>query len=224
MVNTVGSYKTKYWYKSWIPIKESISLNSFQYSLIVGSLLGDGTMRVGRGAVNANFKTEQGIEQKDYVFWKYEILKPIVFTGPQISYRYTDKKEKYKKSWWFRTIRHPLLTDMYNMFYTGNGYRTGRKVVPRNIKKFLNPLVLAIWIMDDGSYSRSKIDISTYSFTLPEINLLQRNLAKIFDVSAQYYRDRDKGHRMYFSKCETQKVVNIIKPYVIPSMMYKIGL
>ncbi len=67
MVNTVGSYKTKYWYKSWIPIKENISLNPFQYSLIVGSLLGDGTMRVGKGAVNANFKTEQGIKQRDYV-------------------------------------------------------------------------------------------------------------------------------------------------------------
>ena len=224
MVNTVGSYKTKYWHKSLIPIKEKMFLNPFQFSIIVGSLLGDGTMRIGKGAVNANFKVEHGIEQKEYVFWKYKALEPIVFTEPKLSYRYNEKREKYRKSWWFRTIRHPLLTNLYKMFYVGNGYKTGRKIIPKNIKKFLNPLALSIWIMDDGSYSNGKIDISTYSFTLPEINLLQKNFAQIFNINSLYYTDRDKGYRMYFNKSETQKVIKIIKPCIIPSMMYKIEL
>lgn len=224
MVNPVGSYKTKYWIKSWIPIKENISIDQTQLSVIIGSLLGDGTMRIGKRAVNANFKTEQGIEQKDYVFWKYEFLKPLVFTEPKLSYRYKDTGEKYEKSWWFRTIRHPLLTNLYKVFYTGNGYKTGKKIIPEDINKLLNPLVLSIWIMDDGSYSKGKIDISTYSFTLQEIIKLQKSLMDIFKVSSNYYKDRDKGYRMYFNATETKKVVSIIKPYVIKSMMYKIGL
>ena len=98
-----------------------------QRSFIIGSLLGDGTMRMGKGAINANFKVEQGVVQKDYVFWKYEILKSLVFTEPKISYRYNPEKEIYPKSWWFRTIRHPLLTQIYDTFYIRDGYKTGRK-------------------------------------------------------------------------------------------------
>ena len=219
MVNTVGSYENKFWQKKWIPIKKSLALTSQQRALIIGSLLGDGTMRLGKGAVNANFKVEHGLMQKEYVEWKYQILKPLVFTEPKISYRYRDNNEKYKKSWWFRTVRHPILTEMYKRFYMGNEYRTGKKIITKEIKNDLNPLALAVWVMDDGSYSKKKIDISTYAFSLSEIEILQKCLKKIFDVDAKYYRDRDKGYRMYCNQRETEKLVKIIRPYIIPSMM-----
>ncbi len=190
---------------------------------LVGSLLGDGTMRMGKGAVNANFKVEQGLVQKEYVIWKYEILKPLVFTEPKISYRYNVQKEKYPKSWWFITIRHPLLTEIYNMFYIPQGYKTGRKIIPENIINELDALGLAVWIMDDGSYNKGCIDISTYSFLEPEINLLQLVLKKNFNVDVRYYKDRDKGYRMFCNMKETKKLIHTIKPYVIPTMMYKIG-
>ena len=84
--------------------------------------------------------------------------------------------------------------------------------------------MFSVWIVDDGSYFNGKIDISTYSFKLPKINLLQTSFAKAFNINSLYYKDRDKGYRMYFNKNETQKVIKIIKPYIISSMMYKIGL
>src|SRR3990167_10285049 len=108
MVNTVGSSENKHWYKKWIPIKNGVTILPTQRSLIIGSLLGDGTMRMGKGAINSNFKVEQGLVQKDYVFWKYEILKSLVFTEPKISYRNEFQKNRDQKSWWFRTRRHPL--------------------------------------------------------------------------------------------------------------------
>ena len=223
MVNTVGSYENKHWYKKWIPIKNGVTISPMQRSFIIGSLLGDGTMRMGKGAINANFKVEQGLVQKEYVLWKYEILKPLVFTEPKISYRYSAQKEKYPKSWWFRTIRHPLLTEIYNTFYIPNGYKTGRKIIPKSIIYELDAFGLAIWIMDDGSYNKGSINISTYSFLEPEINLLQSVLKKKFNIDAKYYKDRDKGYRMYCNITETKKLISTIKPYIIPSMMYKIG-
>jgi ubiquinol-cytochrome c reductase cytochrome b subunit len=222
MVNAVGSRTNKHWQKKWIAVKEQCIITPVQHSLIIGSLLGDGTMRVGSGAVNANFKIEQGIAQKAYVFWKYEILKPLVFTEPKVSYR-NGINGKYEKSWWFRTVRHPLLTDIYKSFYTEK-IRVGKKVVPLDIENYLDPLAIAVWIMDDGSYSKGKIDISTYSFTLEEINLLQNVFKKVFGVISKYYRDRNKGYRMYFNKTETKKLISIIYPYIIPEMRYKIGL
>ena len=222
-VNIVGSYETKYWWGTWIPVKNSIVITPEQRAFLVGSLLGDGTMRIGENAKNANYKVEQGLEQKEYVFWKYKLLKPFVFTEPKISYRYDPVKGKYPKSWWFRTIRHPLLTEIYDLFYERDGYLTGRKVVPETIAHELTPFGLAVWIMDDGSYSQGKIDISTYSFALSEINLLCAVLRKKFGITSKFYKDRDKGYRMYCNQVETQKLIKIIAPYFIDSMKYKLG-
>lgn len=218
MVNTVGSCENKFWHKKWVSIKQHAYLTKQQHELIVGSLLGDGTMRVGHDAVNANFKVEHGLAQKEYVEWKYDILKPLVFTEPKISYRYKENGEKYQKSWWFRTIRHPFLTTIHRRFY-----KDGVKIVPKDIEKDLNPLMLAVWVMDDGSYMKGKLDISTYSFSLQEIILLLKCLKKVFDFNTKYYRDRDKGYRIYWNKKETEKIIHVIAPHIIPSMEYKIG-
>ena len=221
MVNTVGSLKVinKHWQKKWIKIKNSLYLTTKQKSVIVGSILGDGTLQIGKRGVNANLKIENGLAQKEYVLWKYNILKPWVFTKPKISYRYKESKEKYPKSLWFRTIRHPLLTQFHRKFYKNN-----KKIIPKDIEKYMNRLVLAVWIMDDGSLNKNKIDISTYSFTKKEINLLLYALNKKFGLYANYYRDRDKGYRIYFRVKETKNLIKIIKPYIINSMRYKITL
>lgn len=224
MVNTVGSYDTTHWWGTWIPIKNSIVITPEQRAFIFGSLLGDATMRIGRNAKNANFKVEHGLEQKELVFWKYKLLKSLVFTEPKISYRNDPIKGRYPKSWWFRTIRHPLLTEIYNLFYTRDDYRTGRKIVPGTIEHELTPLGLAVWIMDDGCYSRGQIDISTYSFTLPEINLLCAVLKKKFGIQFKFHKDRDKGYRIHCNQTETRNLVKIIQPYFIDSMKYKLGI
>lgn len=223
MVNTVGSYENKHWQKKWVHLTQDIHLTSLQRSLIFGSLLGDATMRMGRGAANANFKIEQGLAQREYVLWKYDVLKSIVITKPQLSYRYDKDGNKYEKSWWFRTIRHPVLTDIYFMFYTTNKYRCGAKIVPKFIGELIDPIALAIWIMDDGSYSRNKIDISTYSFSLGDIHLLQDIILSKFKIKMNFYKDRNKGYRMYCNTEETKKLIEVICPYIIESMMYKIG-
>lgn len=146
-----------------------------------------------------------------------------MLTEPKMSTRYDEHGLPYPKSWWFRTLRHPILTEIYDRFYTVERYRTGRKVIPNNISDDLDAHALAIWIMDDGSYNRGVIDISTYSFTENEVQSLQNAIVQNFGVTFRYHRDRDKGYRMYANQTETKKLVRIIQPHVIPSMMYKIG-
>lgn len=222
MVNSVGSCENKKWTKKWKRIKPNLILTKEQKSVIIGSLLGDGTMRIGKGAINANLKIEQGIEQKAYVMWKYKFLKPWVFTKPKLSYRYDSKRNKYPKSRWFRTIRHPVLTEIYHQFYTSNGYLTGRKIIPSSLD--LNPLTLAIWIMDDGSKTGNQIDISTHSFQLQEIKLLQGILTSRYEINTRYREDSGRGYRLFCaSKEDTEKLTSVISPYIIPSMEYKIN-
>lgn len=224
MPNAVGSFEAKFWHKKWRKIKSQIVLDKKHIDLIAGSLLGDGTMRIGKKAKNANLKIEHGLSQRDYVFWKYKILRSLVFTPPKLSYRYTEKRKRYKKSWWFRTIRHPLLTEFYFKFYKGARRRTGGKKIPQDIKDYLNPFVMAVWVMDDGSFSKGKIDLSTYSFRKKDILLVSKGIEEKFGISPSYYKDRNKGYRMYFKQKDTKKMIEIIKPFILPSMRYKLGL
>ncbi|MBI2035775.1 MAG: hypothetical protein HYT12_03815 [Candidatus Liptonbacteria bacterium] len=154
-----------------------------------------------------------------YLLWKYQILRSLVFTEPKISYRYRESRKRYPKSWWFRTVRHPTITTFHKRFY-----RDGLKIVPKDIGKDLDALALAVWIMDDGSLSKNKIDISTYSFTEKEVQLLQRVFKENFGLIANYYRDRNKGYRMYFKISETKKLISLIKPYIVDCLKYKINL
>lgn len=189
--------------------KASLRLNKTQTSVLVGSLLGDGTLRIGDRAFNANFKVEQGLRQKDYVFWKYRVFKKWVITPPKISYRYNNIGLPYAKSWWFRTLRHPEMTKFRKVFYPG-----GSKAVPANLADWLDELALAVWVMDDGSLNQNKMDISTYSFGRDEISLLQEILYERFSLRSNFYRDRNKGLRMIF----------LIKPFVHPCLAYKIAV
>lgn len=197
--------------------KTSLILNKTQISVLIGSILGDGTLRVGKNAINANLKVEQGLKQKDYVFWKYNVFKEWVTTPPKISTRYDENIVSYDKSWWFRTIRHPELTLFHEMFYFN-----GIKIIPKNIEDLIDPLSLAVWVMDDGSLNRNIIDISTYSFRLEEVILLQKALFNKFALESKYWKDRDKGYRIYFSKRETKKLIQIISTFIIPNLAYKI--
>ena len=99
-----------------------------------------------------------------------------------------------------------------------------KKIIPKNIKRDLSPLALSVWIMDDGSHSRGRIDISTYCFSLEEIIFLQGCFKEIYDIKINFFKDRDKGYRMYCNLFDTKKLISVIKPYIIPSMSYKIGL
>ena len=52
-------------------------------------------------------------------------------------------------------------------------YNKDRKLIPWNISEYLTPLVLAVWIKDDGGFSNYDIRLSINSFKLKEVELLQ---------------------------------------------------
>src|SRR3989338_313666 len=114
------------------------SLSQVQKSVVIGSLLGDGYLRQIKGRKNAFLEINHSYSQKDYVDWKYGLLKSLVKSQPKLR-KSNGKRYAYR----FFTKQHPNLTKIYQKFYVN-----GIKVVP---KISINPLILAIWYMDDGS-------------------------------------------------------------------------
>jgi len=120
-------------------LKQRLNLIGQQRAVVLGSVLGDGSLIPNWSRTNYRLRIRHSIKQQEYLLWKYRILKDWVLSVPKL-YAKT-------KSLSFTTISHPELTAIAKIFY-----RKNRKVVPKEIASFLqDPLALAIWFMDDGN-------------------------------------------------------------------------
>ena len=88
------------------------SLIQLQRSIIIGTLLGDGHLRIVPGRKNALLEINHSFSQKEYVDWKYEALKFVCKSGP-ISRKGNGTRTAYR----FTTRQHPELTELHSSFY-----------------------------------------------------------------------------------------------------------
>ena len=193
-------------------MRKNIHLTTLQRSIIIGTVLGDGSLIETFSKNNLRLQIEHCIAQKEYVFWKYEMLKDLILTPP--TYIETNR------SWRFRTISHPEITQIGRLFYQDR-----RKIIPKILDKILTPIGLAVWFMDDGTrYHRNgTYTINTQCFTKKEQVNLMKILRLKFDISAtSLHRDKSKW-RLYIQKEASERFKEIIKPFISPSMAYKIG-
>jgi len=203
-------------YSTKIREMKNISLTNFQKAVIVGNILGDGCLCENWSKTNYRLKINHSVKQKEYIFWKYEILKNIVLSEPKIY--------KPTQAVGFRTISHPELTSLWEMFY-----RDKRKIIPKNIKEFLkDPIVLAVWFMDDGNVRKSKnntvygFHINTQSFTFEENEMLVKALKDNFGIVCAIHKNKGK-HRIYVLAQSKRIFASTIIKHTIPSMYYKFG-
>ena len=88
------------------------SLTQNQRSIIIGTLLGDGYMRIIPRRKNAFLEVNHSSKQKDYVDWKYQELASIVKSGPKMR-----KGNGQRIAYRFFTQCLPEITELYETFY-----------------------------------------------------------------------------------------------------------
>lgn len=188
-------------------------VNDKQLEILAGCMLGDGYISK-RGAV----QIEQGSKQKSYLMWKYGQLKNITSVKPKQV---------------FRTKRNGTITSSYRFFlrqyfikWRRRIYRNGKKIVNQELLKLLTPLSLAVWYMDDGCKSNNyTLIISTDSFSKNSIKKLRQHLKNEWGIVTRikYKREPNKTYeRLTIGGENLVKFVNLVRPYIIPSMQYKI--
>ena len=186
------------------------SLTQLQKSVLIGSLLGDGYLRIIPNRKNAFFEVNHSIKAKEYVDWKFQIFRNICISGPKMRLG-KGRRVAYR----FFTKQHPGLTEFYKIFY-----RNGRKVIPSNLR--LNPIILSVWFMDDGSRcSDSDFYLNSQEFIKEDQEKLIEKL-KIMGLKARLNRDK-KYYRIRFLSSSIPKLKKIIRNYLRPSMYYKLG-
>ena len=191
-----------------------------QLDVIIGSLLGDARLEcrsIGlRNPITARFRVHHGEKQKDYVSWKYQILQNVVSRGPSEIVWVNQKRNLREISWYFHTKSSEEFGALYGYFY-----KDGKKILPENIFSLLNPRMIAVWFMDDGSNNRENCTLNTHSFSKREQSRIVEHFSKQYGILVRIVKDRTK-FKLAFGRKECQKLIDIIQPHIIPSMAYKI--
>lgn len=185
------------------------SLTKFERQIIVGSLLGDGYMRIIPGRSNAFLEINHSIKAKAYVDYKFESLKRLCESSPK-----ERSTNEGRVAYRFFTKQHKVLTDLYHQFY-----QHGRKIIPADL--VLDPMTLAVWYMDDGSKSRDRdVYLNTQQFSA---NDQKRLLYCLRLIGIQARLNKDKHYfRIRIMKGSINLFMKMVAPHVIDSMKYKL--
>jgi len=197
-------------------------------SIILGSLLGDGSLTISDKYRNARFSFRHSHIQKEYFQWKANELKEIIGNRSQWIQGTPEKPDGWGTiKFRFQSAALPSLTELYRLTHKGT---SGPKAkVRRTWLNKLTPLSLAVWWLDDGSLvsdSRQGV-LCTDSFSLEEVEILQKYLKNVWDIKTSIGKvGKVEHYRLWIrSTEELKKFLSIIIPHIfIESMLYKILL
>lgn len=206
-------------------IYENLNIDKKVMQILLGGLLGDGTLFRTRG--NASYSYCHSPKQKKYFFWKasivsknFRIVAKLRNNGPN------------HKIYVLKTNCSPILTRLHSIYYikSDKPKRRWQKIINRSALNLLTPLGLAIWYCDDGTYNvRDKsCKLSTHCFSYEENLILKNYFFKKWDIKTSIikYHRKHLNRTQYFlafNKEEAQKFLTLIKNFVPHSMRYKLG-
>ena len=185
------------------------SLTQEQKSLMIGTILGDGYLRIIPRRKNAFLEVNHSAKQKDYVDWKYSVLQSIVKNGPKLR-----NGNGNRIACRFYTCCSPEITDLFRYFY-----KDRKKIIPDDLQ--INPFSLAVWYMDDGSKSGDSIYLNTQQFSIEDQNKLQKLLLNQFNINSNLNKDKEYM-RIRIITADAKKFCNIIREFIPQSMQYKL--
>ena len=205
---------------------------------MVGDLLGDGHLRFTHkdvnGKVRGNAHYAMTLKHYDYTYylWK-EIYSPICTTSPLRPWPNPVVTGKIPSQYAFNSRNLPALTELHSQWYRFNKEKNKFiKIVPLDIGDVLAPIGLAHWIMGDGYWRKTAntVIICTDNFTLLEVELLVSVLKDNFGLIATLKRrikaNKEVCWRIRFSgkDANISRLIKLVKPHFIPSMLYKLNI
>jgi len=197
-----------------------VELTDFQKQMIMGSVLGDGTI-----TKSGAYSCSHSIKQKEYFDHKRQVLYNL---HSNCSQRYIHSYAYLKKdaeSIHFTTGCNKYLYEMRKIFYP-----EGKKVFPYNyLVDNMTEEGLAYWYCDDGSFDQGYCYFHTYGYGYEEQEKIQMILKNKFSISTsirkknEEWRHIDKRNYLSMDRKNSNLFIDLIRPHIIPSMLYKIG-
>ena len=187
-------------------------------SILTGLILSDAWLQK-RGEWNPRIGFKQSINNFPYLWYIYNELGYLCSGLPMLAKTVTRGKIFY--SVFLQTRQLACLNEIFNLFYlTINGQVI--KTVKQELFFYMDYMVLAHWIMGDGSKRAKGIVLCTDNFSLQEVVLLVNILILKFDINPTIQREKNK-FRIYINGKSLMKIKPFILPYFVDHFLYKIN-
>lgn len=206
-------------YKKWNihPMKKGddirkIDVSDEQKQIVIGSLLGDGSI-----SKQGRLTLCHGSKQIEYLMWKVLLMSPFM---SKISLRHSiDKRSgKLNAGWVSYSTTHSYFKEMWGLFYPH-----GKKVFPDLTD--ISPLSLAIWYMDDGTYTQEYgfSYLCTQCFTEDENHKIANLLSNQYHINTKVHHAGQGKFRIGMNRDASMTLFSIVGRFIHPSLMYKMG-
>lgn len=185
-----------------------LRLTNRQMSIILGSILGDAYIhKLGKICF------EQSLKQKDYLLWKYTELQNLAY--PKVAQVERLDKRTNTNTFSCRFYLRQYFKKLREIFYNKNN----KKIIPSDLKNWMNPLVLATWYMDDGHLDKNKYPyFMTESFSKYDIEKLIYQLKNLFSLDCKI----TSKNRILVRNSSSKHFFKLIEPYIHEIFKYKL--
>ena len=207
-------------------------LTDEQKDLLIGTLLGDGNLQSNNKGRTWRYRALHKSDHKDYLYHKYEILKVFCGTPPSYMEILDSRTAETYSRFYFNTLTNDSFRFFGNLFYKYDLEKDlFRKDVPIIIEKYLTPRAIAYWYMDDGALKwigkSNAMVICTESFSEMGVRRLKSALESRYQISTQLISKNLKGellgYRLSINEKNASAFRELIKPYIIKVMAYKVS-
>nr|MBA2716407.1 recombinase RecA [Propionibacteriales bacterium] len=197
-------------------------LSDIQWQMLLGGLMGDSSLSTSKSELSARLRWGHGSKQSEYAEWKASMFANLDVCRIRNS----------RGGWSYDVTPLAELAELRQVMYMGDG----KKTITEEYLKALTPLALAVWFMDDGSFTvRSKgvqertrggsgrVEFCVEALTEGSRERIVEYLRDTFGLNVAL---RQAGARktavLKFSTAASKQFLHLVAPYVHPSMDYKL--
>lgn len=206
-------------------MKETSSLSDRCKAVVLGSILGDGSLKIHSRYRNARFSFRHSTINQEYFFWKVSMVKEI--SAHEDAWLQGGPDGWGRDKLRYQSAALPSLTGLYQLTHPHGQYRIRRKWLNQ-----LTPLALCVWWLDDGSLLNGRQGVlCTDEVPYDQLWLVVRYFRKVWGIDFRIGRvsqvgPRAKQHRLWLrSREELKKFLRLILPHVsVPAMLKKVML
>jgi len=209
-------------------IKMSMLFNSYNRQVMHGLLLGDGHLHKNKGKkTNPLYTQTFGQHYELFAQNVFYIFKDFCTTKGLYTYKVKSGiNSPFYQRYIVRTKNLEILNEFFNVYYSLNSQGKYIKILPLDIENILTPIVLAFFVMSDGNYHKQHkiIRLCTNNFSKTEVELLSKAILNKFNINNRIEHVRKNQYIIVIRRLQVPIFQSLIKDYIIPSMLYRIGL
>jgi hypothetical protein len=174
---------------------------------LIGSILANGHLELTKSSqsIRMIYIKRGTISSIIFAKWYFKFLKDRGYTNTDKLIWSEDKKTK------IQTVKFTSLKWLYEKFYPNH-----IKIIPLDIHNYLNPMVLAIWIMEHGSFQSPGVKISLVGLSKTECILLHKTLINLYNLKISINKAGKGAYYLYIWKESISDLRKLIEPYILP--------